>query len=399
MPADTRSKIPRPESLAPTQKEATHASRSANPVRVLQILQDRIARRIYLPGGWLPTERELAQELSVNRSAVRDALLHLEHAGLIDRRPGCRPKVGSASHAPADRIRKARASSRVILVVLPQYQADHASREILRGIGKALRANDPPYRPLMFDVIMHAREPHMMEQQACDALEAGESAAAIIWPTLHRDVLTHWRMLQDEGYPVIFVDRYDETIACDFVGVDNYSAAHEAVEYLLGLGHTRIAHVTTSAQVSAVNERAAGYRDALEEAGLPASSFLWTVPHGLESETADVIRKGIEDNGLPTAVFAVNDHSAYRCMEFFRSCGMRVPEDMSVVGFEDIDRFSPRPGHLTSVRQPFERIGQRAAEIALKRLSSTTSSMEPYQQILLPTPLIERESCRSIKLT
>jgi len=399
MPGETQITIPLIEDNRTKQRKASEGSRVTNPGRVLQILQDRIVTRTYKPGGWLPTERELAQELGVNRSAVRDALLHLEHSALIERRPGCRPRVLGVPHTPSDQASHSRTASRAIAVVLPQHQADHASREIVRGIGKVLRSGDMPYRQLTFDVIMQARESHIMEQEACEALRAGEAAAAIVWPTLHPDALAQWRTLQEQGYPVVFVDRYDQDMACDFVGVDNYSSAREAVDYLLDLGHTRIAYITTSEAASVIRERAAGYRDAMEEAGWLTPKFQWTVRQGHMVESAEVIRKGIEEDGLPTAVFAVNDHSAYRCIDYLWSRGIRVPEDVSVIGFDDIDRFSPRPGHLTSVRQPFERIGQRAAEIALKRLSSTTSAMEPYQQILLSTRLIERESCRSIKYT
>src|SRR5437016_4626647 len=113
-------------------------ARDTNPNRVLQILQDRITSGIYLPGVWLPTEREIAHDLSVNRSAVRDALLRLEHNGLIERRPGCRPRV-SLPWSDAGRERPG-AASRVIAVVTPQHESDHASREIVRGISRVLRS-------------------------------------------------------------------------------------------------------------------------------------------------------------------------------------------------------------------------------------------------------------------
>jgi LacI family transcriptional regulator len=385
----------RTETLKPARTKEPNPSRAANPGRVLQILQERIEQRTYPAGGWLPTERELAQELDVNRSAVRDALLRLEHAGLIERRPGCRPTVSGAPRSSIITAPRVRSSSRVIAVALPQHQEDHASREIMRGVAKVLRSGDVHYRQLVFDIVMNTREPYIMEQEVCEALETGEAAGAIVWPTLHPEALAHWRKLRDDGYPIVFVDRFDRTMSCDFVGVDKYTAARDAVEYLLERGHTRIAHLTSSEPVPVVRERAAGYRDAMDAAGLPEQT-LWTVRHGHMSETGTVIQSGIDADGWPTAVFAVNDHSAYRCIDYFQSIGIRVPEDVSVVGFDDVDRFSPRPGHLTSVRQPFERIGQRAAEMLLNRLSATTQTPEPYQEILLPTRLIERESCRSI---
>jgi len=379
-----------------TQQTLPGPARTSNPNRVLHILQERIEQRTYPPGGWLPTERELAQELEVNRSAVRDALRRLEHGGLIERRPGCRPIVRPAVRESAIRV-PAVSAPRVIAVAMPQHEADHASREIVRGIGSVLRSGETCDRQLLFDVVMQMREPHVTEQEVCDALEAGEAVAAIVWSTLHPQALERWQALRGRGYPVVFVDRHDSEMFCDYVGVDNYLAAREAVEYLQELGHTRIAHLTSSEPVSAVLERAAGYRDAMEAAGLALDTVTWTVPYRAVVQTESVIRQGIDTYGLPTAVFCVNDHAAYRCIECLEASDIRVPDQVSVVGFDDIDRFSPRAGFLTSVRQPFERIGQRAAALLMKRLSETSATAAPYQHILVPTRLIERQSSRSIK--
>ena len=368
------------------------AQRNTNPGRVLKILQDRITENVYAPGGWLPTERELASELGVNRSAVREALLRLEQNALIERRPGCRPKVTDHAAKPA----RVGAASRAIAVVMPQHELDHASREIARGVSQVLRSEGVNYRQTLFDVVIHSHEPFMMEQEACEALRNGDACAAIVWPALNPLVLARWRALRDQGYPIVFVDRFDEAMSCDFVGVDNYTAARDAVEYLLELGHTRIAHLTASEAVSAVMDRAAGYRDAMDKAGLHDCQAVWTVPTRHISETGTVIEKGVAEVGLPTAIFAVNDHAAYRCVEHLTAKGIRVPDQVSVIGFDDIDRFSPRAGFLTSVRQPFERIGQQAAHLLIRRLETNHSAPEPYQHKLLPTRVIVRQSCMSV---
>lgn len=383
-------------------KQAGRASsqRATNPGRVLQVLQGRITSGVYKPGEWLPTERELAHELAVNRSAVRDALLRLQHNGSIDRQPGCRPRVATGDPPVIGRQRAANASS-AIAVVMPQHQLDYASREIVRGISSVFRSVGTHYRQSLFDVLLPDQEPFQIEQEACDALKAGDAAGAIVWPTLNAQVLQSWREVRDMGCPVVFVDRFDRSMSCDFVGVDNYTAAREAVEYLLELGHTRIAHLTNSEPVSAVRERDAGYMDAMDSAGLSYHRAVWTLTQNHETEAGAVIDAGMEADGVPTAIFAINDNSAYRCIKHLTRKGMRVPDDISVIGFDDIDRFSPRTGFLTSVRQPFERIGQQAADLLLKRLGSTFSGKggqeEPYLQILTPTRLIERQSCRAIE--
>jgi DNA-binding LacI/PurR family transcriptional regulator len=366
--------------------------RIANPRRVLQVLQDRIEQGVYPAGGWLPTERELVEDLRANRTAIRDALVRLEHDGLIDRSPGCRPRVTDHRRAKLQGRRTNGSSSHVVAVVLPQHETDHASREIMRGVAKVLRSAEEPYSTLTFDVVMHRRDSTVMEREACDAFEAGDIAAAIVWSTMDPDVLDCWKQLRDHGYPVIFVDRFDKRMSCDFVGIDNYLAAHEAVEYLLDLGHTRIVHFTVWEPVTTVIQRKAGYCDAMEAAG--QSQIIWSVDEATTLEAA--ISAGIAADGMPTVMFAVNDLAAYRALEYLESLGTRVPNDMSLIGFDNIDRFSPRSGFLSSIQQPFARIGQRAAELALTRLSEPASAQQPYQQVLLPTRLIERKSCRSV---
>jgi LacI family transcriptional regulator len=98
----------------------------------------------------------------------------------------------------------------------------------------------------------------------------------------------------------------------------------------------------------------------------------------------------------PTALFTSNDFIAYEFMDYAESRGLRVPDDLSVVGHGNIDRYVPRP-FLTSVDQPFEMIGKAAAKLLLKRLSYKPGPVQTCQQIVLQSPLIVRQSCRRIE--
>ena len=375
---------------------------------IAETLAERIGQGVYALGSPLPAERELAAEFSRDRSAVRAALSELTRRGLISRNPGCRPRVsatgGRAADArPAEHAPRRREGSglRAIAVILPQHEADHGSREIVRGITHTLRSQEAPYRPLIFDTNLRTAPRTALEQEACDAIMQEGITGAIVWPTLEPGSLDGWRMVQAQGHPVVFVDRCDPALPGDFVGVDNYAAAKEATEFLLTLGHTRIAHLTYEQKISSVQERISGYRDALHAAGIVLpSETICALPPGASSQCVEAFVSWLlETKTPPTAIFTVNDQIAHFLIARLEACGKRIPADFSVLGFDDDDMHSARPALLTTVRQPFERIGQRAAELLLRRLGPPPVPALPhtvYQHVLLPTRLVERSTCRPL---
>ena len=370
--------------------------------RVTETLTERIRQGVYALGARLPAERDLAVEFSLDRSVVRLALSELNRAGLIVREPGCRPRVSTpeggriAGRPP----RKQEPGTRkAIAVILPQHEADHGSREIIRGIHHVLWSQEVPYRPFIFDTNLRTASQEILEQEACAAITQEGFAGAIVWPTLQGGSLDLWRSVQAQGHPVVFVDRYSDALPCDFAGIDNYEAAKEAVEYLLGLGHARIAHLTLASEASSIRERAAGYQAALSSAGLPpsAAAVHALVPDGSLTQCLDdFFTRLLGAEQPPTAVFAVNDQIAHLLIARLEAYGWRVPENLSVMGFDDDDMYSARPALLTTMRQPFERIGQRAAELLLRRLAHTAPP-QTFQHILLSTRLVERSTCRSLE--
>ncbi len=369
--------------------------------RMVQSLQERIVAGEYGPGTWLPSERELSAEFSADRSIVRGVLVHLELAGLITRERGHRPRVRpqDVAYAAKDIGAAEVTPARRVAVVLPQHVTDDASREILKGLNETLQAQVIKSRLIIFDTNMHSATCRTLEEEACAAVEAEDMDGAVVWPSLEEGLTARWHRLARMGRPVIFVDRYDAALPCDFVGIDNYVAAREATEYLLGLGHARIAHITNDEPASPVVDRAAGYRDALRAANIIGETATpWVIPKGNAAQWMnDFVTHCLEASTPPTAVFAVNDFLAHKLIALLEERSARVPEQISVLGFDDSDRYSARPPLLTTVRQPFERIGQRAAALLLLRLTSRGQTPQTFQHILLPTYLIERRTCQSLK--
>ncbi len=397
-------------------------SRSPEAVRVKEFLRAQINNGSYPRGSWLPTERSLTFELNVSRTSVRAALTELEQQGIIVRLPGKRPWV---SDTPASNVMLSAKGSplltakppaeeeegfsehaspengsvvRRLAVLLPNRTADLATRAILNGIHQALRLRQIQYRLLTFDTEVSGPSSVRrmdMEREACAAIEHEAVEGTIVWPLAGEQTVVEWRRMQERGVALVCVDRIPPGLACDFVGVDNYGAAREAVKYLLRRGHRRIAHITSDEEATTIAERIRGYRDAMNGAGNPPSpewilKLHYSSPGNPDEEIANFLTEV-----APTAVFTLNDHLAHRLVYVAESHGLVVGKDISVIGFDDIDRYSPRPALLTTMRQPFERIGECAVELILKRRCGGPcgSKERVFRQFYLSAPLIERSTC------
>jgi LacI family transcriptional regulator len=193
-----------------------------------------------------------------------------------------------------------------------------------------------------------------------------------------------------EGAALVAVDR--EVSGFDFIASDHETGAREVVRHLADLGHRRIACISGPATMPVFQQRLAGYRSVVEtglkELGISPETYTRFEP--LDSMRGiDAAHSLLELPDRPTAVFATTDQQAIGALRACGDRGLRVPEEISVVGFDDIplaDLVNPR---LTTVRQPIEQIGRLAVERLLLRMGLTD---EPAQRWLLDTELRHRES-------
>jgi LacI family transcriptional regulator len=169
--------------------------------------------------------------------------------------------------------------------------------------------------------------------------------------------------------------------------VDDRAGAHMATRHLISLGHRRIAHIGGPASHQDAQDRLAGYRQALGEAGIGGNAALVAEGDYTESSGLAAVQLLMARGAAFSAIFAANDQMAYGARLALYRLGVRVPEDVSLVGFDDLigSAFTTPP--LTTIRQPILEIGRRAAITALRLLDG-----EPVMQQVLPTELIVRES-------
>jgi DNA-binding LacI/PurR family transcriptional regulator len=195
--------------------------------------------------------------------------------------------------------------------------------------------------------------------------------------------------LAEERFPLILHGRLD---GYDFpcVDVDNRAGAYQAVTHLLSLGHRRIGFISNAPlSYSGAQDRFAGYREALAEYDIPLDDGLVRTAVFLPETGRAAMESLLSQPERPTAVFAAGDVVAIGAMRAVHRAGLRIPDDLAVIGFDDIFLAAQTQPPLTTVRVPAYGLGWTAAEI----LISLIRGDEEVSSVVLETELVIRESC------
>jgi LacI family transcriptional regulator, galactose operon repressor len=232
--------------------------------------------------------------------------------------------------------------------------------------------------------------------------ENPEREAAIIQTILERQVdglilvpassqstpyLEHFLL---QGIPLVLLDRNVKGLAVDAVMVDNEAGAHQAVSYLIRLGHRHIGMVIDNLDISTNAERLAGYRRAFLEADLVVDEQFIQSCQFTEQSAFNLTVRMLSNPHRPTALFAANNFMTLGILRAARETHLRIPEDIALVGFDDLDWTAFSPLQLTAVAQPVQELGSLAARRLLMRLQG--DQMSPME-IRLNTKFIIRKSC------
>jgi DNA-binding LacI/PurR family transcriptional regulator len=192
-----------------------------------------------------------------------------------------------------------------------------------------------------------------------------------------------------DNFPVVFVGARARDKSFCSVSLDDEKAAYDATRHLTSLGHRRIAMVTGPMEEDCCTDRSTGYMRAMEEAGIPVD--LGMVIEGDWSATSgqDALLTLAEQGRLPEAIFAQNDRMALGVLHTARDMGLRVPEQLAVIGVDDMPLSSYFDPPLTTMHQDMPRIGQEATRMLVK---SINKSIDQCTQMKLPAQLIMRQS-------
>jgi LacI family transcriptional regulator len=198
--------------------------------------------------------------------------------------------------------------------------------------------------------------------------------------------------LTQRKFPFVLIDHQGAGRDCPAVGATNWQGGYNATEYLIKLGHTRIGFITGSMDLGCAVDRLAGYRSALRTNHIPDMPELIYEGTFFQQDGYAGASFLLDLPDPPTAIFASNDVMAMGVMDAVRSRGLRIPEDVSVVGFDDIPQASLIHPAMTTINQPLEKMGRVATQMLLDLLKHPDKEAD---RIELPTQLIVRDSCSS----
>lgn len=276
--------------------------------------------------------------------------------------------------------------TQVIGVFIPQrlttiFNEPYYFPALLHGIASVFNARD-------YSMMLWVEEDHHDPQRFYDRIVRNRLIDGLIVASISQRSLFVSKM-SEVDMPMVLTEMPPQALSHhSYVTIDNISASYRAVTHLIRTGRRRIGHITGDMTNPDSLDRQEGYRQALRDAGFATDPGL--VVEGNFSRqsgyhgTKVLLARGVD------AVFAANDQAALGVLDALHESGRKVPDDVSVVGFDDLPAAATSTPSLTSVRQPVEDRGARAAQLLLDQIEGIEKDV---RHVLLPTELVIRQSC------
>jgi DNA-binding LacI/PurR family transcriptional regulator len=331
------------------------------------------------------TARDIAQHLGISIMTVSRALRNQPNV-----REKTRNRVLNAAvkygYNP-DAIAKSLVLKKTytIGVVVPEFTHSFFP-EVIRGI------EEIAYRAGYYLILMHSGEDAERERDALRTLESKRVDGILISTVQTVDDFSLYRKVIESGMPLVFYDRVARGIGASCVTVDDKESEYQITEHLIGHGYKQIAHLCGPPKVSIGRSRLEGFKKALSDNGLTVDPDLIVVTGFHETGGYEAMRRLLNrpKSKQPRAVVAVNDPAAFGAISAISDAGLRIPEDVAIVGFTDDIRASFMSPPLTTVRQPAYEIGKRAMTELINQIGQKSTR---HQIITIKTEQVLRRSC------
>lgn len=366
-------------------KEALDSASAEEPKyrMIADSLRDGILAGEYRAGNRLPSETELVRRFGVSRMTIVKAIKELQQVGLVTRR------VGSGTYVAA----RTSEASRLFGLLIPELGQTEIFEPICQGMASYQGVNR--HSLLWGNAVGEGHPKEQAAEELCQQFVAQRVSGVFFAPLeltpvkddVNRKIVA---ALNQAGIPVVLLDRCLEAFPMrsqyDLVGVDNRRTGYAATRHLVKAGARRIGFLGKQYSASTVDARIAGYREALIAAGLLGQEDL--VTRG-DPADMDLMRRMLDKN-RPDAILCANDHTAATLMQSLSRLGRRVPEDVRIVGVDDVKYAHLLSIPLTTMHQPCVEIGRVAMATMLSRLENPDF---PARDVLLSCRLVVRQSC------
>jgi LacI family transcriptional regulator len=333
------------------------------------------------------TIKDIAKQLGISPSTVSRALK--DHPDIS---PMTKKQVNELAKAlrykpNAIALSLRRSKTYIIGLIIPQI-VHHFFSSVISGIEEI--ANEVGYNVMIFQ----SNESYEREVKGTQAFLSSRVDGVLVSLSKTTFAYDHFTNLLDDGIPVVFFDRACKSLNLDTVIADDYEGAFLATEYLIQTGCQRIAHLGAPQHLLIGKYRLQGFLDALKKYDLPINEKL-ILKCDTHEEALVQIPPLLSSSQPPDGIFAVNDATAVGAILIAKRFGLKIPDDISVIGFGDGPLATISDPTLTTIVQPGYEMGRLAAQLLLDRLLKDQTN-GPIKKIL-KTKLVARQSTKPIK--
>ena len=354
-----------------------------------KILQSQIEKGKYKLGDKIPSENELAEKYGISRPTVRQAFNELTQEEWLYKERGRGTFCGFIPTETSKEIKSIAAFIPSVLSYIFPY--------ILRGI------DDVVHQKGYNMILVHSDCKLEKEKEQLRSL-MNKGIKGFIIDRVHSaskddSYLAHFFELKRKGIPFVLMDNFIEKLECSYVKLDDVLGGYLATEYLIKLGHKRIGCIYLNTYQQGIN-RHRGYKEALGKYNLEYDEELVKTYEAGVPRIGNSIQLLVNEllaleERRPTAIFFYNDEITYYGYNTIRERELRVPDDISIVGFDNCKIAIPSSLRLTTVEHPKYKLGKKAAEVLFQQIENK-GNMNIQQVILKPT-LIIGNSCRDVR--
>ncbi len=335
-------------------------------------IRQRINDGVYPLGGQLPTELELVREFNVSRMTVSKGLSNLIASGLVKR---IRGKGSFVCSQKFDLLEK-QLRTPVIKCIFPGaiYEQSFSNNSLLQGICAELRSSN-----YQTGIVFCTTDDEIAAELG--KIGTDDCAGYILWPTTAPQVLNAVLHLQQSGFPLILLDSSVPDYFGEFIETDNFAGSDLAIDYLRNHGHRRLAYLTLRPERTSLAERLAGVFSSANrcnvtlrpehlgfvdlEQGRPAER----IPEAGQTQIRSFLERlaATPTAERPTALYTSNDLIAIEVIKIAAVLKLRIPDELSLISFDNIDSAKWLSVPLTTMEHDFDRIGRLAAQLIVDR--------------------------------
>ncbi len=328
------------------------------------------------------TIKDIARELGISPSTVSRALKN--HPDISDAtKKSVKELANKLNYKPNEiALSLKHNKSKIIGVIVPEV-VHYFFSSVISGI------DDLAYKNQYSVMMAQSNEDFNKEIYSVQAMMSGRVAGLLVSMSKTTTDVGHFQTVINSGIPVVFFDRVCEDINADKVVVDDFDGAYRAVTHLIKTGCRKIVHFATTHRLLIGRNRQNGYLHALFKNGIAIDDNLIFECDNYEQAVA-ITDNLIKSNAIPDAIFAVNDMSALGALAALKKNGIKVPEQVSIIGFSNGLISSVSDPKLSTVEQYGFKMGQIAVQILLDRINNKDNAKTSKEQTVLQTDLILR---------